>query len=268
MKLALAFAALLLAAPPVAADFHKQRFDRPTRIDNRWLPLRPGTQLVYTGTTAQGTPHRIVTTVTDLVKVVGGVRNVVVWERDFSAGRLVEAELSFFAQDDAGTVWHTGEYPEAYEHGRLVEAPAWVADVKGAYAGIEMHARPRLGDPPYEQGYAPPPVSWTDHGQVHAVARRVCVPAGCFADVLVVREYNPDEPGRSQLKFYAPGVGNVRVGYLGREADRETLVLARIVHLDAAGLAAARAAALRLEARAYRLRPAVYGATPPARRSR
>ena len=30
-----------------AEDFDRDQFDDPTHIDNRWLPLTPGTQLVY-----------------------------------------------------------------------------------------------------------------------------------------------------------------------------------------------------------------------------
>jgi hypothetical protein len=32
-----------------AKDFKRAKFDDPTHIDNRWLPLTPGTQLVYEG---------------------------------------------------------------------------------------------------------------------------------------------------------------------------------------------------------------------------
>jgi hypothetical protein len=257
--------------PPTAADFHKQRFHRSATVTNRWLPMKPGTKLVFTGTTIEGkkaVPHKIVTVVTDLAKVVGGVRSIVVWERDITNGELAEAELSFYAQDDNGTVWHTGEHPEVYENGKLVEAPTWLADVKGAYAGIEMHASPRLSYPAYKQGYAPPPISWTDHGQVYKVGQHMCVRAGCYSNVVAIREYNPDEPGRSQLKYYAPGLGQMRVGFLGDEPGKETLELSGIVHLDAAGLATARASALKLEKHAYAISKAVYGTTAPAVRVR
>jgi hypothetical protein len=83
--------------------------DRSTNIDNEWLPLRPGTQFVYEGTTYEEgelIPHRVVFTVTDLTKVLDGVRAGVIWDRDYSAGRLVESELAFFAQDTEGNVWH------------------------------------------------------------------------------------------------------------------------------------------------------------------
>jgi hypothetical protein len=249
------------------AVFDPGRFSHSARVDNRWLPLEPGTQYVFAGSSSDG-KKRLVFTVTDLVKVVGGVRNVVVWDRDFTNGELVEAELAFFAQDDAGNVWHTGEYPEEYEGGKVVNAPAWIVGVKGAKAGFEMKATPRLGTASYAQGYAPPPVDWTDHAQIYETRGKTCVPLRCYGNVLVTREFNPDEPGRSQLKYYAPGVGNIRVGWLGKDPDREAAALVALVHLGPGALARARAAALALEARAYKTKTAVYGGTPPAERVR
>jgi len=245
--------------------FDPAHFTHSATVDNRWLPLVPGTQYTYVGSSKDG-KKQLVFTVTDLVKEVAGVRNVVVWDRDFTDGELVEAELAFFAQDDSGNVWHTGEYPEEYEGGKVIDAPAWIAGVRGAKAGFEMKAVTRAGPPVYAQGYAPPPVDWTDHAQVYKQGTKTCVPAACYANVLVTREFNPDEPGQSQLKYYAPGVGNIRVGWLGKDPDREAAGLVSLVHLSPAALARARAAALRLEARAYRTRPAVYGGTPPATR--
>jgi hypothetical protein len=250
-----------------AEVFDPANFTRSTTVDNKWLPLEPGTQFVFTGSSSDG-EKRLVFTVTDLVKVVGGVRNVVVWDRDYTDGELVEAELAFFAQDDGGNVWHTGEYPEEYEGGKVVKAPAWLVGVKGAKAGFEMKAAPRPGTPSYAQGYAPPPVNWTDHAQVYRMGQKTCVPLRCYQNVLITREFNPDEPGRSQLKYYAPGVGNIRVGWTGKDPDREAASLVELVHLSPAALTKVRAAALKLEARAYKTKPAVYGRTPPMQRLR
>ena len=191
------------------------------------------------------------------------MRNVVVWDRDYTDGELVEAELAFFAQDNDGNVWHTGEYPEEYENGKVAKVPAWIAGVKGARAGIEMKAHPRVGTASYEQGYAPPPVNWNDHAQVYRTGQSSCVPVRCYENVLITREFTPGEPG-SQLKYYASGVGNMRVGWRGNDPDRETMVLVEIVHLGPAALAKARADALKLEKRAYKTKPGVYGPTPPA----
>jgi hypothetical protein len=249
-----------------AADFDRAKFSRSTTVDNRWLPLKPGTQLVFQGTTSEGKeriPHRLIFTVTDLTKVIGGVRTVVLWDRDFSAGQLVEAELAFFAQDDGGNVWQLGEYPEEYEDGKVVATPAWFHGIKGARAGITQKAEPRLGTPSYSLGWGPA-VGFNDRGKVLKMGEKTCVPLRCYTNVLVVDEFNPDEPGKSQLKYYAPGVGNVRVGWAGaKEESKETLVLVKIVHLSAEGLARVRKKAQKLEEHAYQISKQVYGRTPP-----
>ena len=145
-------------------DFNHKNFDRSTTIDNNWLPLKPGTQLVYKGFTSEDgkrVSHRVVFTITDFSKMIDGVRTVVVWDTDYKAGKLVETELAFFAQDNDGSVWHLGQYPEEHENGKFVAAPAWIAGIEGAKAGIAMKAEPRLGAASYSQGWAPS-VKWTD----------------------------------------------------------------------------------------------------------
>jgi hypothetical protein len=255
--------------PITAADFAQQRFDRSTAVDNRWFPLKPGTQMTFTGSALEGKERiarRLVVTVTDLTKVVAGVRTVVVWERDFAEGKLVERELSFFGQDNGGNVWHLGEYPEEVENGEVVKAPAWIHGFQGAKAGIAMRAAPKLGTPDYAQGLGPA-VGWLDRAVAFKMGERTCVPVRCFGNVLVTREFERDKPDASQLKYYAPGIGNVRVSWLGAKDDsKEVLVLDRIEHLDAKAIATARAGALKLERSAYRNSKKVYAHTTPSTR--
>jgi hypothetical protein len=252
-----------------AEDFERAQFDDPTHIDNRWLPLKPGTQLVYEGSAipdegARQT-RRVVTTVTDLSKVIDGVRTLVIWERDFTAGELSEPELAFFAQDNAGNVWLVGEYPEEYEDGQFDKAPAWISGQKGARAGIAMPANPQLGMPDYAQGYAPPPADFTDRARVYKTHQQTCTPVECYENVLVTEEFNPPEPGAFQLKYYAQGVGNVRVGWRGpKEEEKETLELVELNHLDPEALAQVRNEALQMDERAYERSSEVYSETPPA----
>jgi hypothetical protein len=259
------------AKPEIRAeDFNAKRFDRSSNVvDNAWFPLKPGMQLVFDGTTleeGERVKHRVIWTISDLVKVIGGVRTAVVWERDFRTGELIEAELALFAQDKDGYVWHLGQYPEEYEEGKFVAAPAWFHGIKGAKAGITMMAEPRLGTPAYKQGFAPPPVSWVDRGQVYKLGQQTCVPAGCYK-ALVIREFEPDKPGASQLKYYARGIGNVRVGWMGKkDVDKEVLMLTQIKRLDAAGRANVRNAVLTLERHAYKVSKNVYGKTAPMTR--
>jgi hypothetical protein len=250
----------------VADGLQPAGFADPTRIDNRWYPLVPGTQLVYDGTAiVDGSVERrrVVATVTDLTKVVQGVRNLVLWERDYSEGQLVEAELAFFAQDDDGNVWHFGQYPEEYEDGKLDAAPAWIAGFQGAKVGIAMQAAPRTGTPDYAQGLGPA-VDWRDRAKIRKTGHRTCVPTGCYDDVLVTEEWDEAEPAARQLKYYAPGIGNVRVSWTGRDEEKEVLVLTKVERLGPEGLAAARRAALQLEQRAYKVSKGLYGRTQPA----
>jgi hypothetical protein len=248
-----------------ADDYDPSIFD-PTRsfiVDNPWFPLEPGTQYINRGWTEEDgerIPHSIVFTVTDLVKEVNGVRAVVSWDRDFSEGKLVEAELIFHAQDRAGNVWHFGQYSEVYdEEGVLDGASAWlVGALDGAKAGIVMQAEPRLGTPAYSEGFAPAPYFWDDWGKIYRTNEKTCVPLDCYEDVLVIDEFEPRKPGAHQLKFYARGVGNVRTGWRGSDPDREVLRLVQVRHLSADEMSKARQEALTLEDRAM-----VWGRMPP-----
>jgi hypothetical protein len=251
-----------------AKDFDPTNFDNPTTLDNKWFPLEPGAHSVFEGSAiddGERISRRVVTTVTDLSKEIDGVNTIVVWERDYNEGKLVEAELGFFAQDNDGNVWHMGEYPEEFEDGEFDKAPGWIAGSKGATAGIAMRAEPRPDTPSYAQGYAPPPINWVDRGRVYKDGQKTCVPVGCYEDVLVIEEFERNKPGAYQLKYYAPGVGDVRVGWRGpEEEEKEGLELVRNVRLGPEELAEARADALKLEDHAYELKD-FYKQTKPAK---
>jgi len=249
-------------------DFNPNNFARSIQIDNPWMPLKPGTRLVYEGTAIEddGTavPHVVEINVTDLTKDIGGVRSVVTWDLDYSDNELVEAELAFYAQDDEGNVWRMGEYPEEYDGGEFVAAPTWIHGLQDARAGIMMKADPQPGTPSYAQGWGPA-VGWTDRGQVDQVGQKTCVPVACYEDAIVIAETSQSEPDAQQLKYYAPGVGNVRVAWRGGgEKTKETLELATLEQLNPEALAKARAEALKLEKHAYEVSKEVYAQTPPA----
>jgi hypothetical protein len=245
--------------------FDPAEFGSPTLIDNRFLPLTPGTQLVLEGRanrTGELLPHTVTFTVTDLVKVIDGVPTRVMWDVDENEGEVVEAELAFFAQDDAGNVWNLGEYPEEHEHGAFSDAPdVWIAGVAGAEAGVLMPAEPRRGTPAYRQGFAPG-IEFFDCGRVLNTGARTCVPGKCHKDVAVVDEWDPLDPeGGHQRKFHAEGVGTVRVAPVN-DPEAETLVLREVRRLGPRRLAQARELALRLERRAYEISE-TYRQTPP-----
>ena len=246
-------------------DLDSATFDNPTEINNQWFPMTPGMQYIYDGFTEEGAnkiPHSIIFTVTDLTKEVAGVETIVAYILDYSNHELVEAEIAFYAQDNDGNVWFMGEYPEVYEFGKVVEAPAWIPGLKGAKAGIVMKEKPQLGMPSYAQGWGPA-VRWSDRGRVVAFGEQVCVPMDCYEDVLVTEEFSQSEPEAFQVKYYAPGVGNIKVGWRGEDATRETLELVTLTRLSPDDMAEVREAALELEQSALKNSKEVYAATAP-----
>lgn len=247
-------------------DFDHDNFSDSTSIDNKWLPVVPGTQFIYEGRSDRGhgrLPHRVIFTVTDLTKVIDGVRSVVLWDRDINAGKLLEAELAFHAQDDDGNVWNMGEYPEEHEPGEPVKAPdSWLSGLGDARAGVLMRADPRAGTSSYRQGFVPS-IEFGDVAKVFRTGARNCVPTGCYKEVLVTDETNPYEPADGhQRKFYAPGVGNIRAAPKGGK-EKEILVLVSVRELGPKALAKVRKEALKLDKRAYRVRKDLWGKSPP-----
>jgi hypothetical protein len=180
-------------------------------------------------------------------------------------GELEEAEILFAAQDNDGNVWLMGEYPEEYDGDEFVGAPCWVHGIQEARAGIMMLAEPKPGTPSYSQGWAPQ-VEFTDRGVVFQTGQKTTVPFGTFDDVLVIDESSKEEPEAHQLKFYARGVGCVRVGWRGEVTDKEELELLKVEQLSADDLAKAREAALELEKNAYKISKDVYAETQPIER--
>ena len=257
--------------------FTSARFSNPTRIDNQWSPMAPGTQYTLTGQANRGLglkPHDVIFTVTDVVKRVNGIDCVVLWDRDYqedpaSPGTklLAEAELAFFAQDDDGNIWMMGEYPEEFDitnGGEFQGAPnTWIAGIDGTEPGTLM-----LGDPLHGTGYylqaRAPSIRFLDCAKVFQTGQKNCVPVGCYDNVLVIDERAPaDWRGGHQRKFYAPGVGNIRVDFRG-DPEGEVLLMTSRKQLNATELAQARAAVLALDGRGYNFND-VYAQTDRAR---
>jgi len=273
ISIALVIASLLLVSSCGGANsagdhenFNADSFRDSTNIDNSWFPLKPGMQYVYDGITNddEGNPvsRHLVVTVTDLTKIIDGVRAVATWDRDYNDDSLVEAELAFYAQADNGTVWRMGEHPEEYKDGKFITAPTWFSGIADSIAGIEMQGTPQQGQASYSQGWAPA-VEFTDRGQVSQMDQKVCVPAACYEGVLVIDETSRAEPDAHQLKYYAPGVGNIKVDWKGADQTQETLELTEVIQLSADELAEAHADALKEEKHAYEVSKDIYGKTLP-----
>ncbi len=240
-------------------------FSNPTAITNQWHSLKPGARYIYEGTAVDGKDKlqlRIDFVVTDLVKEVAGVKTVVAYVVDYEDEELVEKELAFFAQADDKTVWYMGEHPEEFDDGEFDKAPTWFHNVADGKAGIAMPGDPQVSERSFSEGWSQT-VDFTDRGRVVAIDKKVCITLKCFEPVVVIEEFAVEEPNATQIKYYAQGVGNVKVGWRGDDSQREELELVKMSELDAAGLATFRKLALTLEAHAYKISKDVYGATKP-----
>src|SRR5207244_9339115 len=96
-----------------------ENFSHPAEIDNQWMPLKPGTQMVYGGWKIdeedRRVPYQLIVTVTDLMKDVDGIETVVVLEQYFANRKLEVSGLAFRARDNEANVWLLGEVKEFYD---------------------------------------------------------------------------------------------------------------------------------------------------------
>jgi hypothetical protein len=180
-----------------------------SRIDNRYMPLIPGTIYTYSGQ-EDGEKQRNVVEVTHETKTILGVQAVVVLDTvSDNHGALIEQTFDWYAQDNAGNVWYLGEDTKEYENGQVVSTVgSWEAGVNGAQPGIIMEAQPKAGDA-YKQECAPPDA--VDEAEVVDLKSSVRTPFGDFGHALRTRETTPLEPGVAEDKLYAQCVGLVRV---------------------------------------------------------
>jgi hypothetical protein len=185
-------------------------------VDNPWLPLRPGSEWVYSSIGDEG-PEKDVVTVTDHKRVVAGVRTVVVHDVVRNAkGEVVEDTWDWYAQDRHGNVWYFGEDTTAFEHGKKTTEGSWEAGKHGAQAGIAMLAEPDVGDT-YQQEYREGVAE--DRGRILSLSAQHAGPAGSWTGLVRTEDTTPLEPGLVENKYYAKGVGVVHEETLagGRE---------------------------------------------------
>jgi len=195
------------------------------KIDNPYMPLKVGSRWVYRETDTTGTKEKVVVTVTNQTKrIANGVTARVVRDTVTGRGKPVEITDDWFAQDSKGNVWYLGEAVRNFEDGKLVDrAGSFEAGVDGAQAGIAMPAKPKPGLS-YRQEYYKGEAE--DKGAVITVGKeQVQVPFGFFdREVLMTRDLVPTEPKVQELKFYAPGIGNLLSVHTDGDGGRAVLV--------------------------------------------
>jgi len=179
------------------------------KITNNYFTLVPGTVMVYEGK-RDGVPLRIELTVTNETKDIFGVKTIVV--RDIVTGALDERTSDWYAQDAAGNVWYFGEDTKEYTNGVVSStAGSWEAGVDGALPGIIMQASPAQGEA-YRQEYRPTVAE--DVALIKQRGASAEVPAGRYSDVLVTNDRDLLDLNKDEDKYFAPGVGLVKLGGL------------------------------------------------------
>jgi hypothetical protein len=171
-----------------------------TKVDNEYFPMKPGTTFVY-----EGGAERDQMSVTHQTRKVMGVKCVVVDDRAWEDGKLIEKTYDWFAQDKEGSVWYFGEDTKEYEDGKVVSTKgSWEAGVDGAKPGILMQADPKVGQSYHQEYY---PGEAMDMAKVQSLNASVRVPYGSFDHVLETKEWTPLEPVFFEKKYYVRGVG-------------------------------------------------------------
>jgi hypothetical protein len=239
--------------------FDPKDFGDPIGGQNSWYPLAPGTQTLRDGSINRGSRklhHQLRVTVTDVTKVVNGVKTVAVLDQDIDAGQIGEASLDYLAQDKFGNVWYLGSYTEIYEGGRFVNAvDAWLAPKRGARPGVWMMADPKEGMKYVEAHNS----RETIRAEVSKVGEKKCVDYDCFKSLVILED-------GTEFKYFGPGVGHIATepNYSGGEQEKEELV--NVVKLTRKGLAEFSAEALKLDKHA-RKESKVFANSDAAKRS-
>ena len=189
-----AAAALVLAAP---AGGTRPGFS--AHVTNRFFPLAPGTTKISIGH-VDGKRAKNVFRVTHRTAVIDGAPCVVVDDRLYLNGKLVERTTDWYSQDAKGTVWYFGENTaELDANGRVVTTEGtWRAGRNGARPGVFMPAHPSKGQV-FQQEHA--------RGVAEDHFRIVSVIIGGGKDTVETREWTPLEPGVVERKTYVLGIG-------------------------------------------------------------
>ena len=206
--------AIGLAGNDSAPSANLNPADFSTNITNPLFPLSSLGTKVFEGQdtdpdTGQVIDTRLESVVLGKSRKVAGVQVLVLEEKAFADGELVEQALDFFAQHRDSTVYYFGELVDNYDNGKIVDHDgSWLAGKNGAEPGIIMPAEPVVGQT-FNQENAPGVAQ--DQSRVLALDETVKTPAGKFKGCAKFEDTNPLDPqSTAEFKWYCPDVGLVR----------------------------------------------------------
>ncbi len=165
--------------------------------------------------------------VTQMTRVIDGVRCVVIDDRSYFEGRLGERTTDWYAQDKAGNVWYFGEATAELNPNGTVKSTAgsFQAGKNGARQGIFMPAHPRVGGA-YQQEFSKGNAE--DRFQILSLSAHITTPGGSSRHAMLTKETTPLEPGVVDHKTYVRGIGTVLEVTV--KGGNERFVLISVLH--------------------------------------
>jgi len=247
--------------------FDPKNFIDPTLSTNPFHPTKPGMQWVRGGTTEVGSrvvPHEIITTMTDVIRVIDGVPTIAMLDESTDSSDVSQVGMDYLALDKDGNVWIFGGYTEEYEGGQYTNTESAFLGARDASLGILSPGTVEADTPRWYIGQ--PPDEAANVGEPVEVGITECVTFGCFDDVRVVQEGAAGAPD-NENKYYAPGVGVINNIPLDASLHQDTFELLNLIQLTPRGLAEASQTVLDLERHARLTAPKVFGSAPRSERA-
>lgn len=179
---------------------------------NDFFMLEPGDQSVFEGR-EDGAAVKLVITVTNEIRKVGTVDTRIVEERETHNGQLIEVSRNYFALcGPSNDVFYFGEDVDMYKNGRVDNHEgSWIAETAGAKPGLFIPSRPLMGSRYYQEVAAKVAM---DRVEIISDTEVVKTPFREFREAVKTEETTPLEPGATENKIYARGVGLIQDGPL------------------------------------------------------
>ncbi len=195
--------------------------DFSSEVTNKYFSLEPGKKMAYESITEDG-KEVIEVYVTNEKKKVLGIETIVVWDRVWLDGDLIEDTKDWYAQDKQGNVWYFGEESRELANGQVTSsAGSWEAGINNAKPGIIMFSSPKEGTA-YRQEYSKGIAE--DWGKILSLRETVKVRYGTMEDCIKTRDWNALEPGSNEEKYYCPSVGGVALEINKEDGERVELI--------------------------------------------
>jgi hypothetical protein len=196
-------------------------FTHPTEISHPFFTFEPGAMMVFKGRSDGEDRHVVLDFLHATREFEWNGQTVacrIIKETEFGDGDLTEISYEYYAQGDDGSIYYFGEVTEEFEAGEVVsEEGTWLvggpgpgdppSTVTGTDPGLHLPAVLEEGDVWMREDL--PAHGIHEQRRVLRASKKIKVPAGKFRGTVEVEER--DDEGEKERKWYAPGVGLVRV---------------------------------------------------------